>query len=68
MTEYPLAIGTHSVVGEVVGYGDSAPIQFEVVPEPATVSFLFHFLESLREEKLKAVIVCGQPELQIITT
>lgn len=31
MTIYPLAVGTHTVVGEVVGYGQSAPIEFEVV-------------------------------------
>jgi len=35
-TFYPLNIGTHTVVGEVVGYGVSSPVQFEVVPEPTT--------------------------------
>ena len=33
MQEYPLAIGTHTVVGEVLGYGESAPVEFEVVAE-----------------------------------
>ncbi len=34
---YPLDLGTHTVVGEVVGYGTSGSIQFEVIPEPATI-------------------------------
>jgi len=33
MEIYPLDIGTHTVVGEVVGYGCSAPVEFEVVAE-----------------------------------
>ena len=32
MAIYPLDVGTHTVVGEVVGYGQSAPVEFEVVP------------------------------------
>jgi len=36
MKIYPLDIGIHTVVGEVVGYGQSAPVEFNVVPEPAT--------------------------------
>jgi len=31
---YPLDVGTHTVTGEVVGYGYSLPVEFEVVPEP----------------------------------
>ncbi|MDH4240765.1 MAG: hypothetical protein OEW48_14495, partial [Phycisphaerae bacterium] len=30
---YPLGIGTHTVVGEVLGYGYSEPVDFEVIPE-----------------------------------
>jgi hypothetical protein len=37
---YPLDVGTHTVVGEVVGYGESAPVQFGVIPEPATILLL----------------------------
>jgi hypothetical protein len=37
MMIYPLGIGTHTVIGEVVGYGQSAPGEFEVIPEPATL-------------------------------
>ena len=40
MAFYPLAVGIHSVVGEVIGYGFSEPIQFEVVPEPGTLLLL----------------------------
>lgn len=40
MSLYPLNIGTHNVVGEVVGYGWSTPIEFEVIPEPATILLL----------------------------
>jgi hypothetical protein len=42
---YPLAAGTHTVVGEVfawelIGDGKSTPVQFEVIPEPATFALL----------------------------
>jgi hypothetical protein len=37
---YPLGVGTHILVGYVVGYGDSAPLEFEVVPEPAMILLL----------------------------
>lgn len=37
---YPLNCGTHTIVGEVVGYGQTSPIMFEVVPEPATAALL----------------------------
>jgi len=40
MTVCPLDVGTHTVVGEVVGYGQSAPVQFEVIPEPMSVLLL----------------------------
>ena len=34
---YPLDLGIHIVVGEVVGYGTSSPIEFSVVPEPSII-------------------------------
>jgi hypothetical protein len=37
ISSYPLNLGLHSVVGKVVGYGQSETIGFEVVPEPATI-------------------------------
>jgi len=37
MNIYPLSIGTHTVIGEVVGYGQSIPIEFDVVPEPSMI-------------------------------
>jgi Intracellular proteinase inhibitor len=37
MNIYPLSIGTHTVVGEVVGYGQSLPTEFDVVPEPSLI-------------------------------
>jgi hypothetical protein len=40
LSAYPLLQGTHSVVGQVVGYGESGPAQFEVIPEPATLILL----------------------------
>ena len=45
MKVYPLTIGTHTVEGYVVGYGQSAPVEFEVVPEPSTcLLFLIGFI------------------------
>lgn len=40
MSLYPLDFGTHTVVGEVVRYGQSAQVQFDVVPEPSTLLIL----------------------------
>ncbi len=40
MNLYALDLGVHSVVGEVVGYGQSEAINFEVIPEPATILLL----------------------------
>jgi len=47
MLEYPLGIGSHSLVGEVLaaelldaGQSKSPPIEFQVVPEPATILLL----------------------------
>ena len=40
MELYPLDVGIHTVRGEVVGYGYSPQVQFEVVPEPATILLL----------------------------
>jgi len=40
MTIYPLGVGAHTVIGEVVGYGYSTPAEFDVIPEPATILLL----------------------------
>ena len=45
MQEYPLAFGIHTVVGQVlaaelIGDGKSAPVEFEVIPEPTTLLLL----------------------------
>ena len=37
MEAYPLAVGTYTLEGYVVGYGRSAPVEFEVIPEPSTI-------------------------------
>ena len=37
LIDYAPAAGNHNVIGEVIGYGQSTSIEFEVVPEPATV-------------------------------
>ena len=37
---YPLGLGAHSVVGEVLEYGLSNPAGFQVVPEPSCVMLL----------------------------
>jgi len=34
---HPLRVGTHTVVGEVVGYGYSPLVEFEVVPKPVPI-------------------------------
>jgi hypothetical protein len=40
MSLYPLSMGSHSVVGIVGTYGSSLPVQFEVIPEPATLALI----------------------------
>ena len=40
METYLPTLGTHTIVGEVLGYGQSTPVGFEVVPEPATMLIL----------------------------
>ena len=37
MELYPLDIGTHTLIGEVIGYGQSLPTEFDVVPEPSLI-------------------------------
>jgi hypothetical protein len=39
-SEYPLTVGRHYLKGEVLGYGISAPVEIEVVPEPAGLAVL----------------------------
>jgi intracellular proteinase inhibitor BsuPI len=51
MDSYPLNIGTHTIVGEVINYGQSTPVEFEVVPEPA--SFVLLLLGGFVTRKLK---------------
>lgn len=33
-------IGTHSIVGKVINYGQSMPVEFEVIPEPTSIVLL----------------------------
>ena len=40
MQRYPLPVGTHSLIGEVVGYETSDPIEFKVIPEPSCMCIL----------------------------
>jgi hypothetical protein len=37
---YQLEVGVHSIVGEVVGYGYSTPVEFQVIPEPSIMLIL----------------------------
>ena len=48
METYPLTVGTHTVVGEVIGYGQSAPVEFEVIPEPTIFLFLVMGIAGIR--------------------
>jgi hypothetical protein len=40
MGTYLPTLGMHIIVGEVLGYGYSAPVEFEVIPEPSTFLLL----------------------------
>jgi hypothetical protein len=40
METYLPTLGMHTIVGEVLGYGYSTQLEFKVIPEPLTVSFL----------------------------
>jgi hypothetical protein len=53
MGYYPLTVGTHSVKGEIVDYGYSPPVEFEVVPEPSTILFLAFGLIGVRVNRWK---------------
>jgi hypothetical protein len=45
---YPVSLGAHSVVGRVIGHGDSSPVSFQVVePVLPTKSFFLDFDEPL---------------------
>lgn len=48
---YALDVGVHSVVGEVVGHGQSDAISFEVIPEPATLLLLLVGVPIIRKLK-----------------
>ena len=48
---YFLNLGTHTIKGEVVGYGFSSPINFEVVPEPMSVLFFVSGMIYIRSKK-----------------
>jgi hypothetical protein len=50
---YPLTVGTHSVKGEVVDYGYSPLVEFEVIPEPATLLLLTMGAVWIRVSKCK---------------
>ena len=48
LERYPLSVGTHTMTGYVVGYGQSAPVEFEVVPEPSMLLLLVIGLVAVR--------------------
>ncbi len=53
---FPLEIGTHTVVGEVLafelqGQSRSEPVEFEVVPEPASILLLLAGVPVMRKLK-----------------
>ena len=50
-SRYFLNPGTHTIEGEVVGYGFSSPINIEVVPEPISVLFLVSGMIYIRSKK-----------------
>lgn len=61
MQEYPLTVGMHTVVGEVlavelIGDGRSTPVRFEVIPEPATLLLLLSGSVLLRKQVKKPFI------------
>ena len=48
MEIYKPEIGEHNVIGEVIGYGQSTPFDFRVIPEPATLSLMFMGMFGIR--------------------
>jgi len=53
MERYPLGIGTHTVIGEVlaaelIGNNQSFPMEFEVIPEPSMIALFGFALPALR--------------------
>lgn len=59
MQRYPLAIGVHTVIGEVlaielIGDGESAPLEFEVIPEPTTILLMVIGVLGARARKHKS--------------
>ncbi len=48
--DYLPTIGSHTILGEILGYGQSTPVEFEVVPEPSTLVLLgLGFVPILRQ-------------------
>ena len=53
-TQYPLDLGAHTVVGEVLGYGLSDPVEFEVIPEPSTIIMISIGVIWFKKKKIKS--------------
>jgi hypothetical protein len=51
LQEYPLVVGSHSVVGGAGYTLLSSPVEFQVVPEPVTISLLAFGFLLLRRKK-----------------
>ena len=49
---YPLELGLHSVVGEVVNYGVSPVYEFEVIPEPTSLLLISCGILVLRKRRI----------------
>ncbi len=65
MQEYPLSVGIHSLVGEVlagelldIGQSKSSPIEFEVVPEPVSILLLGMGVIGIRVNRHKTYNQC----------
>ena len=59
MQEWPLTVGMHTVVGEVlavqlIGDGRSTSVQFEVIPEPSTILLILIGFVAVRARHYRA--------------
>ncbi len=54
MQTYPLAVGPHTFVGEILGYGQSTPVEFEVIPEPTSLLLLAMGMLGIRTNRHKS--------------